>query len=802
MNNALRSLLKSPGFTCVALITLALGIGVNTSMFSVLSAVTLRTLPFPESERIVRVYRTARQSQAWPHSPANFLDQQAQNSVFERMAAAQWASYNLAEPAQPAERLRGMNVTADFFVVLGVRPALGRVFGPADDRPDQSGVVVLSHSFFLRRFAGDPAMIGRDLRIDGAPVTVVGVMPPAFEDRTLWGPIDIWRPMAFTDQQRQVRGTNYLGAIAKLKAGVSLPQAQAAMSALAEQLEKAHPQNNAGNGLRVVSLASTTQDDTGYRVTWFIVGLAGFVLLIACANLANVQFARTAGRGREYAIRAALGATRARIMRELLAESLLLGLVGGTLGVVLALWSNDFISRRLEVADQVGYAVPLDYRVLGFALVVSILSGVAFGLLPAWLASRTNLNDALKQGSRGSSASAAQHRLRHALIVAEMAIALVLLAGAGFFIRGLQRFAARDVGWRPDGLIAGAVALQMPKYQPEAKRIDFYDRLEARLNAIPGVEHAAFVRSIPAWGFSSSSNLVVDGRPQPARGQEPLVYINTVSPGAFDALGIRLRQGRNFAATDRIGQPAVVIINETMARTLFPGESPIGKRLRSPNAGDPNPREIVGVVNDVREASNLREPDTRFQLYRPHTQVPSGYTAIVLRSGIAPEMLGNELRRAVAEIDPEQPVHDIGLVERRIALSRANWSLVSGLLGSFAALGVLLAAVGIYGVISGFVVQRTNEIGVRVALGAQVRDILTLVLAQGLRLALLGTAFGLAGAIAVARLLRAIAPELPPADLATGAGVTAFLIAVAAFACWLPARRAARLDPIAALRAE
>jgi putative ABC transport system permease protein len=802
MKHALRSLLKSRGFTLTALITLALGIGLNTSMFSVFSAMMLHTLPYADSDRIVRVYRTSPQSQSWPHAPGNFLDHQAQNTVFERMAAQQWTSFNLAEPGQPAERLRGMNVTADFFPVLGVQPALGRFFGPEEDRPDKDGVVVLSHSFFLHRFAGDASIVGRDLRINGAPVTVLGVLPPSFEDRTLWGAIDVVRPMAFTDRQRQTRGNNYLGAIAKLKVGVSLAQAQSAMTTLAAQLEKAYPQNNAGNSLRLVPLARSGQDDTGRMINWFIIGLASFVLLIACANLANLQFARTAGRAREYAIRAALGASRARIMRDLLAESLLLGLIGGALGLVLALWCNDLISQRIEVSDQVGYAVPLDYRVLGFALIISIASGVAFGLLPAWLASRTDVNDALKQGSRGTSASRTQHRLRHTLIVAEVAIALVLLAGAGFFIRGLQRFADRDSGWRPDGLLAGYVSLQMPKYAQEPKRIDFYDRLEARLAAIPGVERAAFVRSIPTSGFSSSSSVVVEGRPFPERGREPLVYVNTVSPGAFEVLGIRLLQGRNFAPTDRADKPAVVIINETMARVLFLNENPIGKRLQSVNATEPNPREIIGVVSDVRSTSNLSEPDTRFQLYRAHTQTPSGYTAIVLRCRSAPEMLGNELRRAVAEIDPDQPLHEIGTVRRMIELNRANWSLVGGLLGSFAVLGVVLAAIGIYGVISGFVVQRTNEIGVRMALGAQIRDILTLVLGKGLRLALLGTVIGLAGAYVVARLLRAIAPEMPGADMMTTVGVTTLLVAVATFACWLPARRAARMDPMTALRSE
>jgi putative ABC transport system permease protein len=796
----LRRLAASPGFTITALLTLALGIGVNTSMFSVLSTLTLRGVPYPEGERIVRVYRTSPQSQAWPHSAANVLDYQAQNQVFENLAATQGINYTFADPGQPASRMRGMAVSANFFAVLGVAPARGRVFTAEEDQPGRDNVGVLNHSTWVNRFGGDPAIVGRDILLNGKAVTVLGVMPAGFEDRQLWGRVEIWRPVAFSPRERDTRFSNYLGIVARLKPGVSLDAAQAAMKVLAAQFAQKYP-FMAKEGLRVVPLARTRQGESDRNTTWFVVGLAAFVLLIACANLANLQFARAAGRAREYAIRSALGASRFRLMRDLLAESVLLGLAGGALGLIVAAWSNDLIGRRLIISNVPGVVLPVDFRLIGFALLVSIATGVAFGLLPAWLASRTDVNDALKSGARGSTAGRGQHRLRHALIVTEVALALVLLSGAGFFVRGLQRFGQRELGWQPDGLLTGYVALNLTKYNDDAKRRAFQEALQPRLAALPGVERASIASTLPTWGYGSSSNLVVEGRPPPAPGQAMLASVLNVDSAHFDTLGIRLIEGRNFDASDRPDAPPHVIINETMARTVWPGESPLGKRVGYP--GDtPSWREIIGVVKDVSAAANLNVPDTRFVMFRSIAQSPSTYLTLALRTKVPPETLAGEVRRAVAAIDPDQPVHDIATVRHEIGQILSNVRLVGWMLVGFSTLGVALAALGIYGVISGSVVQRTNEIGIRVALGAQLRDILTLVLGQGLRLALLGTALGLAGAFAVARLLRAIMPELRAADAATALGVTALLLSVAAFACWLPARRATKVDPMTALRAE
>ncbi|MFZ5495210.1 MAG: ABC transporter permease [Verrucomicrobiota bacterium] len=809
---ALRSLLKSPGFTAIAIITLALGIGLNTSMFSALHAIFLRTLPYPDGDRLVRVYRTTPQDARNPHSPANFLDQREQNAVFSGMAALQWTSLNLAEGDRPAERLHGMLVTGDFFPLLGIPPALGRVFTPDDGQPGASQVVVLSHELWSGRFAADPDIVGREVHLGGQPVTVVGVMPPGFNDRLLFGQIDAWRPLVFTDAQRMTRRSSWLTVIARLKPGVSLAQAQSGMDTLAAQLALAWPDVNTHTGLRLVPLSHGSQIEPDGKITWFVTGLAGAVLLLACANLANLQFARTAARAREFAVRTALGASRTRLMFGVLAESLLLALAGGALGVLVALWCNDMLGSRLVAGDRPGLAMPLDLRALGFASVLSAATGLLFGLLPAWLASQVNVGDALKQGGRGATAGRAQHRVRHALIVAEVALALVLLASAAFFVGGLKRFAQRDLGWRTDGLFTASFDIgptPEARSTPErlaAHRVAVVERWEERLARIPGIERVAFARRLPTYGYGSAARFAIEGRPDAPAGREPLAFTPVVTPGYFETLGLRLVAGRSFTSADRAGSPPVTIINESMARALWPGESPLGKRIGSPDPANRLWREIVGVVGDARSI-DIGGAGTQFQMYRPWAQAPEGSVTLALRAAaggnpLAPEALAAELRRAAAEIDPGQPVHSIASVRQDIDRSFTNLDLAGWMLAAFALLGVLLAALGIYAVIAHSVVQRTHEIGVRLALGAQVRDVLALVVGRGLRLALIGTALGLAGAWAVARLLGAIMPAVPAANGLTLSAAAITLLAVALLACWLPARRATKVDPMVALRAE
>jgi putative ABC transport system permease protein len=796
---AFHQLLKNPGFTAVAVLTLALGIGVNTSMFSVLNTLLFQALPYPHSERLVRIFRTSPHSQTWPHSAANFLDYREQNSVFDHMTAFRGSSYNLAEPGEATERLEGARVTADFFPSLGVQPALGRVFTQEEDQPNNSQVIVLNNSCWMRRFAGDTNIIGRTLRLDGQSVTVIGVMPPGFEHPLLWGNVDLWRPMAFSEEQRQDRGNNGLQAFGRLKPGVPPGRAEAEMKALAARMGKEYPMN-ALDSLRLEPLQRQVTDDIGRKVSWFTFGLAGFVLLIACANLGNLQLVRTAARAREFAIRAALGAQRGRLLRQSLTESVMVSLLGGALGLLLASWSNGIIGRQL-FSDLPGVSLTLDMRVFGFALFASMLTGLVFGAVPAWLASRADVNDALKENLRGTTASRLHHRLRHALIVGEVGFALVLLTGAGLFIGGLQRFLRLDPGWRVDGVVFAQLSLKGTNYARSFQRSAFFDQLDQRVAALPGVGRVSFSESLPVWPFGSSCGHQIEGRPL-AQGQPvPEVYHEAVSVRHFETLGIRLREGRAFNSLDTTNSPRVVIINETMARAFWPNESPIGKRFANPGE-NPNWREIVGVVNDVRFPASLGEPYTRFQSYEPMAQSPSSRATIALRSSISPEVVANSLLRIVAELDRDQSVHQVRAASALIARGLGRISLLGGLLGAFAVLGLVLAAIGIYGVTSYSVVQRTGEIGIRMALGAQRGDVLWLLLRNGLRLSLLGAVFGLGGAWAVSRLLAWVIPTLPSGNPAIFAAVTIGLIAAALLACYIPARRAKKVNPMEALRYE
>ena len=802
MFHALRALAKSPGFTAVALITLALGIGANTTSFSVLNALLMHVPPYAEPDALVRVFRVSPRGVGGAHAPANFLDYRAQNTVFAQVAAVSRTSFNVGEAGQPADRLPGLLVSADFFSTLRVAPVLGRTFTAEEEQPGNNAVVILTHATWAQRFGGDPAIVGRTLRIDGAPVTIVGVLPASFDDPLLWGEAGACRPLPITENARADRDNTLYTVIARLKDGVSLARAEAGLDVVSRRLAAAYPETNANLGLRLRSLGGSAQDDTGRGITWLVAGLAGFVLLIACANLANLQFARNAARGREHAIRAALGATRAQLMRLVLTESLLLSLAGGALGLIVALWTNELVGRSFHLGDSATLDIPLDGRVLAFTFIVSVITGAGFGLLPAWLAARANVGDALKQGSRGSTGSRSQHRVRHALIVVELALALVLLAGAGFFVRGLQRLTQRDPGWRPDGLLTATLSLRGQNFATTVARDAFYRRLHERLAALPGVDRVAVGSSLPTMGFSVGNTFVVEGQPPPEPGRSATAQVAAVLPGYFETLGIRLLQGRDFTAADTHDRPLVVVINESMARQLWPGQDPIGKRIGGATPFMSNPREVIGVVSDVRAVGSLNNVEGRFQFYRALTQWNLNVATIAVRSRQAPEALAQDLRRELAELDPDQAVFNVTTVRREVARSLASIDAAGYALAWFAALGLLLAAVGIFGVIANSVVQRTNEIGVRLALGAQVRDILALILGDGLRLVVVGAVLGLAGAFGMARLLRSISAEFAHPEPALLAGVTLLLAAVAIFACWLPARRATKVDPITALRAE
>ena len=794
-----RMLLKHKGFTAVAALTLALGIGVNTAMFSVLNTFLFRSLPYPQSSQLVRVFRTSPHSQSWPHSPGNFFDQREKNAVFEKMAAYTSVNRNLVEQGRMAERLRGLAGTADFFPLLSVAPAQGRLFNPEEFEPGADNVIVLSDPFWQKRFGGDPSIVGRNLQLDGKTVAVVGVMPPGFDHPILWGPVDFWQPLTFNAERKKSRDTNYLSSFARLKPGVTIEQAEQSIITLAANIGKENS-SNSGESLRLEPLQRSMSDDIGRKVMWFTFGLAGFVLLIACANIANLQLVRTTSRSRELAVRAALGAGRFRLLRQSLTESIVVALIGGVLSLALALWGVRFISNYL-FSNLPGAEVSLDLRVFAYAFVCSLLTGVLFGTIPAWLASRADINQALHENSRGSTAGRSQHRLRHTLIVGEVAFAMVLLAAAGLFLRGLQRFINSDPGWRVDGLVTAQMILRGDRYEKEAERVSFLSELENRLKNLPGVQQVAIGSSQPVFGFSSSSSFVVEGRPEPPPDQYPEIFYEPANNDYFAAYGVSLLKGRTFNTSDVADRPRVVIVNDTMARHYWPNENPIGKRISNPS--QPKEwREVVGVVSDMKFPGDLDEPYTRYQAFEPLAQAAPDYLTIALRTSTGPEAIGNSLRSLVAGLDPALPVYRVRTARNAVDTGLGNISLLGKLLGAFATLGLVLAAIGIYGVISYVVVQRTGEFGIRMALGAQGRDVLWLVLRKGALVILIGIVLGGAGAYAVARFLVAAVPTLPTRDPFTLVIMGAVLVVVALVACYLPARRATKVDPLVALRYE
>ncbi|HSE33293.1 MAG TPA: ABC transporter permease [Pyrinomonadaceae bacterium] len=794
-----RMLRKHKGFTIVAALTLALGIGVNTAMFSVLNTFLFRSLPYPESSRLVRVFRTSPHSQSWPHNPGNFFTQRERNTVFEKMAAFNYVSRSLVEQGQTAERLSGLAGTADFLPMFGVAPALGRLFNPEEFEAGADNVIVLSDRFWQSRFGGDPGIVGRNLQLDGKTVSVVGVMPPGFDHPILWGRVDFWQPLAFTPEQKKTTA-NYLQSFARLKPGVSIKQAEQSLVTLVANINKENSPNTQNpDSVRLEPLQRSISDDIGRKVMWFTFGLAGFVLLIACANIANLQLVRTASRSRELAVRAALGAGRLRLLRQSLTESIVIALLGGLLSLGLALWGVKFISNQL-FPTLPGAGVELDLKVFAFAFACSLLTGVLFGTMPAWFASRADINRAIRENARGMTAGRSQNRLRHVLIIGEVAFAMILLAAAGLFLRGLQRFINSDPGWSVDGLVTANLSLRGERYAKDAQRVAFFSELESRIKTLPGVQQVAIGNSQPVYGFNSSDSFVVEGRPEPPPDQYPEVFIEPVSNDYFAAYGVQLLRGRTFNNGDAADRPKVLVINDLMAQHFWPNENPIGKRISNPRKKDW--QEVVGVVRDMKFPGDLGEPYTRYQTFVPLTQYVPGSISIALRTEQSPEAVEKSLRSLVAGLDPALPVYRVRTARSAVDIGIGNISLLGKLLGAFATLGLVLAAIGIYGVISYVVVQRTGEFGIRMALGAQGRDVLWLVLRKGALVILIGAVIGAAGSYAVGKLLISLIPSLPTRDPITLVIMGSVLIVVALVACYLPARRATKVDPLVALRYE
>ncbi|MFL6333867.1 MAG: ABC transporter permease [Pyrinomonadaceae bacterium] len=793
----LRLLWKRPGFTAVALAVLALGVGANTAIFSVVNAVLLRPLPYPGAERVV-VFEGVNPSKGIKESNVSapdFADWQTQARSLEALAMYYPGGTNLTGADEP-ERVTVAWVGADFFRVIGVGAARGRTLLPEEDRPGGPNVVVISHGLWQRRFGSDPGVVGRTMEMSGQKWEIIGVMPAGFnfpQRAQVWGPLQL----DVAQEPRDNRGVFVLG---RLREGVTLGAAQAEMDAISARLAEAYAVTNAGWSVRLQTLKDTLVGELKTTLFMLLAGV-GLLLLIACANVANLLLARASGRRREIALRLALGASRARIARQMLTEGVLLSLAGGALGAALSVWLTDLLVA-LAPADTPRLAeASADWRVLLFAVGASVLTGIAFGLAPAWQASRYDLNEPLKEGGRGLSGS--RSRLRSGLVVAEVALSLLLLAGAGLLVKSFTRLQAVDPGFDPEGVITMRVSLPGARYKEPARRAEFFAALTERVKAVPGVESAGATIALPLNGsnYQIGRGFIREGRPETPEEDTDASY-SVVTPGYFRAMRIPLRAGRVFDERDRMESAKVVVINEAFARKAFPGEDPLGKRIHIWR-DEKFLREVVGVVGDTKPWL-LDAQEAALQMYVPHPQDAewAGLSLVVRARGAEPGSLVGRVREEVRALDRELPVYDVKTLDKVVADSTAYRRVAMFLMAGFACSALLLAGVGLYGVVSYSVAQRTREIGVRLALGARGRDILGLVVRQGMLLTLAGLALGLACAFALTRLIAGLLYGVTATDPVVYLAVSLLLAAVALLACLVPARRATKVDPMVALRYE
>jgi putative ABC transport system permease protein len=796
----LRMIVKSPSFTVVAVLALALGIGANSAIFSVVNAVLLRALPFEHQEQLVQVWGTnlkrgtSRNAASYP----DFADFRDQNRVFEHIAAYTQSVAILTGVDAP-EQLNGATASGDLFAVLGARAVQGRVFTTEDEQPTSQRVAVVSYGLWQGRFAGNAKLIGQQITLDGVSRTVVGIMPQDFAFPLEAQKTEYWIPLDPTTETNKERGAHYLGVIARLKSNVSLPQAQAEMETIARRLEQQYPERNAGRGVSLISMYENVVGRVRPALL-ILLGAVGFVLLIACANVANLLLARAASRQKEIAIRSALGANRMRIIRQLLTESILLSMLGGFLGLLLALWGMDLLVAVMPANLPRLKEIGLDSHVLSFTLIVSFLTGIIFGLVPALQASRTDLNESLKEGGRSSSEGIRRNRVRSLLVVSQVALSLVLLVGAGLLIRSFTRLRDVNPGLDPHRVLTAVVALPDGKYHEEPQIAAFFEQALQHAATIPGLESVGAVSPLPLTGDMATNLLTVEGQPPLAADERLTTNTRVIGGDYFRTMSIPLIRGRYLTEQDKRDAPRVVVINETLARKYFPGEDPIGKRIEV-TATDNNMAEIVGIVGDVRHLSLDEESGP--ESYFSYQQIPSSYMNMVARSkSDNPASLASGLRQAVAQVDKDQPLSDVKTMEQLLADSLARRRFNMLLLGLFAAVALLLAAVGIFGVMNYSVTQRTHEIGIRMALGAQSRDVLRMIVGQGMILALIGVLIGLAASFALTRLMSSLLYGVTATDPLTFAAVALILSAVALLASFIPARRATRVDPIIALRYE
>ena len=786
-----RMLLKQPGFTLVAILTLGLGIGANTAIFSVVNAVLLRPLPYKDSARLVMVWNNGAEAAGGDRTPlavADLQDWRSQSRSFESIGAFQSGSFNYTSGEVP-EQVRGVGVTANLLALLGVAPQLGQDFQTSDEQVGAERTILISDRFWRSHFGGDKQVVGRRVNLSGVSTTIIGVMPAGldFPSRE----IDLWRAMQLEQPTR--RGPYFLTGVGRLKPGVKVQQARAESLAMKSTLE------NYNLDFNVLPVNDFIFGDSRPALVALFVAVT-LVLLIAAVNVANLTLVRAASRLREISIRTALGASRGRIIRRLLTESLLLAIVGGVFGTLCAFWGVSalvqFAPENLPRVDQ----IKIDGFVLLWTAVVSLLTGLAFGLVPAWQGSRLNLNQVLRDGSRGSTESAGRRRGRSVLVIAELALAVMLLTGAGLLVKSLWRLQRVALGINPERVLTMQMALRGQQYEKPEQVRELNSRVVEQTRTLPGVRAAALTNSLPPDETEFSSNFTIEGK-TPVKDVPQIAYFNLVSTEYFQALGIPLRAGRSFTSSDSSGAPRVVLINETLRRRFFPGEDPVGKRMNLSIVGNPDWTQIVGVVGDVKY--NGMADDVQPAIYQPIEQAPIWGFALILKTDVAdPLSLTTAVRNEISKLDPSLPVTKVSTMEQRVATAMAPPRFRTTLIALFAAVALILACVGIYGVISYSVTQRTHEIAIRIALGAQRRNVLKLVLGQGALLAVIGVVLGLGGAFALTRLMASLLFGVTPTDGAIFTLVPLGLTTIALLASYLPARRATKVDPLVALRYE
>ncbi|HEX8139652.1 MAG TPA: ABC transporter permease [Pyrinomonadaceae bacterium] len=807
-----RMLLANPGFTAVAVLTLALGIGANSAVFSLVNAALLRPLPYSDPQSLVMVWANFRRLNMMRLgvSAPEFLDYRNQNGVFAEVAAFQPVTLNLTGTDEP-ERLSGARVSPSLFPLLGTAPLVGRTLAAEEERPGQAPAVVLSHRLWQRRFGSDPGVTGRSIKLDGESYTVIGVMPPGFQfpfgESFSAGRVDVWLPLVFSQAELTSRDHYSFRMIARLKPGVTVSQARAEMSTIGSRLEQQYPRTYRGphgeDGGWQVTVTTLQEEVVGNSRLLLLVLLCvvAFVLAVACANIASMLLARAITRHREVAIRTALGAGRARLVRQFLTESMLLALLGGAVGLFLAMWIVELLvalgPREIPRLDEAG----LDAPVLLFTLVISIVTGLLFGLVPALQSEGASLSEALKEGSKGATASYGQRRLRGLLVVTEIALSLVLLVGAGLMLKSFQRLLNVDPGFDPENVLTMQVALTPARYTEPKAMAAFYDQLLTRVKALPGIESASITTALPMSGPTFGAPFSIEGRPLDMTGKPPHAEIRDIAPGYFQVMRSPLVRGRDFGAEETDASVPVVIINETLAHNFFGGEDALGRRIKIGAPGSPRPWMLItGIVRDVK--SSGLDAEVMPEMYRPYSQNPGEAMTIVARTKGEPSSSLAAVRREVLGVDRDQPVYNMSTMKQLLTESVAQRRLSMLMLGAFSLIALVLAGVGIYGVTAYMVAQRTHEIGIRLALGARRQDILKLVVGQGMVLSLTGVGLGVLAALALTRFLSSLLYGVSATDPLTFASIALLLSLVALAACYIPARRAMRVDPMEALRYE